>query len=210
MMTEIYGKMLTPELKTSTSGVFMKLVDNEEDNLDCKTAAASMQMSSNSSEGKNLTDLDIQKLKFKRKMLGTKRTRDQIEPCFSKASWSQDEYDAYIKTVRRHGKNQAKIREALEGKTKPQIERFNKAICRQIESMSDHPEVDILNVLLEDTEDKDDVLKSVLQLERERKKKERIKRKMLGVGLPTTCAAPCFRLNSKRPAAAGTDAKTIN
>ena len=83
----------------------MKLVDNAEDDLDRKTAAASMSVLTHSSEGKALTDLDIQKLQFKRKMLGRKRTRDQAEPCFSKASWSQDEYDAYIKTVRRHGKN---------------------------------------------------------------------------------------------------------
>ena len=106
MMNELNEKMLTPELKPSTNGAhMMKLVDNAEDDLDCKTAAASMSVFTHSSEGKALTDLDIQKLQFKRKMLGRKRTRDQAEPCFSKASWSQDEYDAYIKTVRRHGKN---------------------------------------------------------------------------------------------------------
>lgn len=210
-MTEFNEKLLTPELKPSTNGAYMmKLLDNEEDDLDVKTAAASMSTFTHSSEGKTLTDLDIQKLQFKRKMLGSKRTRDQVEPCFSKASWSQDEYDAYIKTVRRHGKNQAKIQEALQGKTKPQIKRFNRAICRQIESMSDHPEIDILNVLLEDDVEEDNSSKSVLQLERERKKKDRIKRKMLRASLPTKCASPCIRLDAKRPAAAGTQEKTSN
>jgi hypothetical protein len=60
MMTEFNEKLLTPELKPSTNGAnMMKLLDNEEDNLDCKTAAASMSAFTHSSEGKTLTDLDI-------------------------------------------------------------------------------------------------------------------------------------------------------
>ena len=109
--------MLTPELKPSTgSGHLMKLMDHDGFNLDAQTAAASM--SAKSSEEKPLTDLEIQKLKFKRKMLGEKRTSRETDAHFSKATWSQEEYDTYVKTVRRHGKNQAKIQEALQGKNK--------------------------------------------------------------------------------------------
>ena len=76
--------------------------------------------------------------------------------------------------------------------------------------MPDHPEIDILSVLLEDDVKEDSNSKSVLQLERERKKKDRIKRKMLMASLPTKCAAPCTRLVSKRPASDGLLEKTFN
>ena len=76
--------------------------------------------------------------------------------------------------------------------------------------MPDHPELDILNVLMEDLDEVEDTHTSVLQVERERKRKERNKRKMLKVGLPTTSVAPGFKLTSRRTAPTCTLEKTIN
>ena len=117
MKTATNEKMLTPELKPKAcESPFMKLIDNSDDAHELATARAST--SSVSREDKPMTELDIQKDRFKRKMLGKARASSDEESFASKASWTSTEYDIFVKTVRRHGKNQAKILEALEGKSR--------------------------------------------------------------------------------------------
>ena len=83
------------------------------------------------------------------------------------------------------------MREALNSKTNRQIKRFTKALCQQIEQVDDHPELDLLNVLMDVSSDEEFDDSSVLKLERERKKKERTKmRKLLATDLLVPELAP--------------------
>jgi len=138
-------------------------------------------------------DSALQMLKddFKRKMQkDVKKSRHSKHKCKSKAQWSEEDYDAYVQTVRRHGKNYEKMQEALNNKTKHQIKRFTKALCKQIESASTHPELDLLDVLMDASSDEETDGMSILKLERERKKKERTKRNMLSSALLVPESAP--------------------
>ena len=98
--------------------------------------------------------------------------------------WNEAEYDAFVQTVRRHGKDKRKVQEALLGKTPRQIKKFRKALSKQIDVTQDHPESDILTTLLDFSDEEDDIdQKNVVAMERRRKKLARKKRKMVGIDL---------------------------
>ena len=61
--------------------------------------------------------------------------------------------------------------------------------------MPDHPDVDLLEVLMDSSEE-EDVAKSLLEKERERKKNERNKMKMVGTAL-SVMANPSVGLESR-------------
>ena len=97
--------------------------------------------------------------------------------------WNEAEYDTFVQTVRRHGKDKRKVQEALLGKTARQIKKFRKALSKQIDVTQDHPESDILTTLLDFSDEEDDDPKNVVATERRRKKLARKKRKMVGIDL---------------------------
>ena len=121
----------------------------------------------------------MRKDEFKRKMQRDLVSRHRRRRSKAKVEWTEDDYDTYVKTVKRHGKNYLKMQEALSNKTKHQIKRFTKALCHQIESLRCHPELDLLSVLMDDSSDEETDCSSILKLERERKNTERIKRKRM-------------------------------
>ena len=105
--------------------------------------------------------------------------------------WNEAEYDAFVKTVRRHGKDNRKVQEALLGKTPRQIKKFRKALSKQIDVTQDHPEQDILATLLEFSDEEDVVdHENVVLMERRRKKLARMKRKMVGIDLCAPYSVP--------------------
>lgn len=88
--------------------------DNGESELDQRTAS----MSQDSYEEKNQSELQLLKEKFKLDMRNGPSRRHRKKDCKSKANWTEGDIDAYVKTVRRHGKSHAKLQEALHGKSK--------------------------------------------------------------------------------------------
>ena len=190
--------MLTPELKPTTiTSPMLKMADNSESELEQRTA-----MSQDSQASQHQSELQLLKDKFKRDMLNGSSRRHRKKDCKTKANWTEEDIDAYVKTVRRHGKSHAKLREALHGKSKCQIKRFTKTLCKQIEAMPDHPELDLLDVLMDVSSDEEDCHpRSLLEEERERKRKQRNKLKMVGIALSVT-AVPTVEPVSKPKAPA--------
>ena len=107
----------------------------------------------------------------------------------SQVQWDESEYDAYVQTVRGHGKNRAKLQEALQYKTQRQIHKFTKALCKQIGATEEHPESDLLGTLMEASDDEEDP-KNVLVRERVRKRLAKRKRKMIDIDLGTPYQVP--------------------
>lgn len=101
--------------------------------------------------------LQLRKEKFRRKV------QSELVSCRSykssrktKVEWDESEYDAFVKTIRSYGRDYVRLQEALQTKTEKQIRRFTRVLCTQIESMDDHPELDILEALLETSSDEED------------------------------------------------------
>ena len=65
----------------------------------------------------------------------------------TKVRWTESDYDKFVKIVRRHGRDFKKMQSVLKDKSKIQIKRFTKVLCKQIHSMPGHPELDILEIL---------------------------------------------------------------
>ena len=83
----------------------LKLSDNGEEEFDQRTAS----MSQSSSEDKKQSELALLKDKFKKEMLNGSSRRHRKKDCKTKANWTEDDIDTYVRTVRRHGKSQAKL-----------------------------------------------------------------------------------------------------
>ena len=106
--------MLTPELKPTTIiSPMLKMSDNGESELELRTASMSQD-----SHSQHQSELQLLKEKFKRDMLNGSSRRHRKKDCKTKANWTEEDIDAYVKTVRRHGKSHAKLQEALHGKSK--------------------------------------------------------------------------------------------
>ena len=133
------------------------------------------------SEEKDESLFNLKKITFKRSVQRFMQTSNTSRT--SRVDWDESEYDTFVKTVRRYGNDQTKLQEALHSKTKRHIKRFSKALCKQIDAISEHPESDLLEALLEASSDEDEGQTNVLKMESKRKKKERNKRKMVGVDL---------------------------
>ena len=109
----------------------------------------------------------------------------------SQVVWNEAEYDTFVKTVRRHGKDSRKVQEALIGKTPRQIKKFRKALSKQIDVTQDHPESDILATLLAFSDEEDVVdKKNIVAMEKRRKKLARKKRKMAVIDLGEPYSVP--------------------
>ena len=64
-----------------------------------------------------------------------------------KVNWTENDYEKFVKIVRRHGRDWKKLQLALKDKTLMHIKRFTKVLIKQIKYMKGHPEDDILEAL---------------------------------------------------------------
>lgn len=70
----------------------------------------------------------MRKDKFKRK-IQSELSPKKHKSSSPKGTWTEDDYDTYVKTVRRHGLDHTKILEALPDKNRKLVKRFTRALC---------------------------------------------------------------------------------
>ena len=98
--------------------------------------------------------------------------------------WSEKEYDAFVKTVRRHGKDFQKLEKVLKKKTIKQIRRYSRALCRQMTECNFHPEWDLAEQLEEsETELEEKLNRKKLRKMQKRKHKKAMAEKHKLAGL---------------------------